>query len=124
MLVAANRDDWNVASRVVSCGGVWNFHPIHLFLNTEDLARYERTREWHNNVEVLRQYRFENTKQIGSFEVLKSIIYATKQDNIHIGKISDINLKGCCVMRIAILGRTQILYETMNHIQKLGMKLY
>lgn len=28
---------------------VLDFHPIHLFLNTEDLARYERTRPIHRN---------------------------------------------------------------------------
>ena len=26
-----------------------NFHPIHVFLNTEDLSRYERTRPLHND---------------------------------------------------------------------------
>jgi hypothetical protein len=39
--------------------GVLNFHPIHVFLNTESLNRYETTRPFHNNGRLLRQYRYE-----------------------------------------------------------------
>lgn len=37
---------------------VFDFHPIHVFLNTEDLARYERTRSLHTSATELAQYRF------------------------------------------------------------------
>ena len=36
---------------------VFDFHPIHIFLNTERLERYEESREWHNCVKNLSKYR-------------------------------------------------------------------
>ena len=38
---------------------VFDFHPIHIFLNTEHLDRYERTRHLHNNTEELIKHRYE-----------------------------------------------------------------
>jgi hypothetical protein len=38
---------------------VFNFHPIHVFLNTENEHRYERTRYMHQNPEELIKHRFE-----------------------------------------------------------------
>lgn len=38
---------------------VFDFHPIHVFLNTENLSRYERTRDLHNNPRELIRHRFE-----------------------------------------------------------------
>lgn len=38
---------------------VFDFHPIHIFLNTEHLDRYERTRHLHNNPEELIKHRYE-----------------------------------------------------------------
>lgn len=38
---------------------VFDFHPIHVFLNTESLDRYERTRSLHNNSKKLIKYRYE-----------------------------------------------------------------
>ncbi len=37
---------------------VFDFHPIHVFLNTEDLARYNRTRFLHGTATELVQHRF------------------------------------------------------------------
>lgn len=43
-----------------SCGfHVFNFHPIHVFLNTESLDRYERTRPLHQNPEELIKHRYQ-----------------------------------------------------------------
>ena len=36
-----------------------NFHPIHVFLNTESIDRYERTRPLHQNPKELIKHRFE-----------------------------------------------------------------
>jgi hypothetical protein len=36
-----------------------NFHPIHIFLNSESLDRYEHTRPVHQNPSELRRFRFE-----------------------------------------------------------------
>ena len=38
---------------------VFDFHPIHIFLNTEDISRYEKTREWHRDPQKLKAYRFD-----------------------------------------------------------------
>jgi hypothetical protein len=38
---------------------VFDFHPIHVFLNTENLDRYERTRQLHQNPKELIKHRFE-----------------------------------------------------------------
>jgi polysaccharide deactylase WbmS-like protein len=38
---------------------VFDFHPIHVFLNTESLDRYERTRPLHNDPSELIKHRFE-----------------------------------------------------------------
>lgn len=37
---------------------VFDFHPIHIFLNTENLARYENTRNIHRNPDQLIKYRY------------------------------------------------------------------
>jgi hypothetical protein len=37
---------------------VFDFHPIHVFLNTEDLTRYEQTRTLHTSPIELLKYRF------------------------------------------------------------------
>lgn len=37
---------------------VFDFHPIHVFLNTEDLARYEQTRNLHSTAAKLVERRF------------------------------------------------------------------
>lgn len=38
---------------------VFDFHPIHVFLNTESLERYERTRSLHNNPKELSKFRYD-----------------------------------------------------------------
>ena len=37
---------------------IFDFHPIHVFLNTESLERYESTREFHFNPKELIKHRF------------------------------------------------------------------
>ena len=37
---------------------VFDFHPIHIFLNTESLERYERTRPIHHNPKELIKHRY------------------------------------------------------------------
>ena len=44
------------------CGlKVFDFHPVHVFLNTESLDRYERTRSMHKNPEELIKHRYEGS---------------------------------------------------------------
>ncbi len=38
---------------------VINFHPIHIYLNTESLNRYENSRGFHGDIEKLEEYRYQ-----------------------------------------------------------------
>ena len=38
---------------------VFDFHPIHVFLNTENLSRYERTRLLHQKPDELLKHRYQ-----------------------------------------------------------------
>ena len=51
----------NALSSILKLPGlrVFDFHPIHVFLNTESLDRYERTRHLHQNPKELIKYRFD-----------------------------------------------------------------
>ena len=44
--------------RQVNCIRVFNFHPIHIFLNTENIVRYETTRHLHKNPKELIKNRY------------------------------------------------------------------
>ena len=52
--------EWNVEKFICYEGiKVFDFHPIHIFLNTEYLDRYEKSRKWHNCEENLPKHRHE-----------------------------------------------------------------
>ena len=51
---------------------VFDFHPIHIFLNTEHMTRYEQSREFHNIPESLQE--FKNTSVFGTRDALRSIL--------------------------------------------------
>lgn len=59
---------WETGIRVV------NFHPIHLYLNTEDTNRYESTRQFHNRPEQLDGQRNNGVGTRLAFESLVSFI--------------------------------------------------
>jgi hypothetical protein len=48
-------------SRLIGREGikVFDFHPVHIFLNTEHMDRYEKTRAWHRAPQELRAHRYE-----------------------------------------------------------------
>ncbi|WP_419765631.1 MAG: hypothetical protein ACNI28_03660 [Arcobacter sp.] len=51
---------------------VFDFHPIHIFLNTENLNRYENSREWHREHALLQEHK--NVNHIGVEGFLYDII--------------------------------------------------
>lgn len=55
---------------------VLNFHPIHIFLNTENINRYELTRPWHRNSTELINHRSEHME--GTRMLLKQLLKDTK----------------------------------------------
>jgi len=55
-----NQDNWDIDTYLKYKGiKVFDFHPIHLFLNTEQIERYEKSREWHNYEENLPKHRYD-----------------------------------------------------------------
>jgi len=50
----------------------FNFHPIHVFLNSENLTRYEQARDSFQDLERLRGYR--NEDQAGAQDMLCSLL--------------------------------------------------
>lgn len=57
---AADAGEWDPADTVLGRPGLqgFDFHPIHVFLNTEGLGRYEATRADHRNLTLLPAHRF------------------------------------------------------------------
>jgi len=49
---------------------ILDFHPIHVFLNTEKISRYESTRSIHNNPEELIKYRYKGEGTRTALEIL------------------------------------------------------
>lgn len=70
---------------------VFNFHPIHLFLNTENLKRYEKTRSFHNQVRILKKHRFINGRE-GTRAFFLRLIEEAKKRNMEFGLIKEIQL--------------------------------
>lgn len=59
---------------------VFDFHPIHVFLNTEHLNRYERTRYLHHNPEELIKHRYGG---IGTRTRLIELLQSHRSSNMH-----------------------------------------
>ncbi|MGE5473050.1 MAG: hypothetical protein ACM3UU_02380 [Ignavibacteriales bacterium] len=81
--------NWDV-NRFVEYKGikVFNFHPIHIFLNTEDLGRYESCREYHRNVNKLKE--FSLNEDYGSRVFLLELIKKVKSKGMEFGLIKEI----------------------------------
>lgn len=69
-------DDLEFPIREIPNWGEWqnfqviNFHPIHLFLNTENTARYESTRHIHKTPKELGEFR---NRSLGTETIFKSL---------------------------------------------------
>lgn len=55
---------------------VFDFHPIHIFLNTENLERYEKARPFQRSAKDLAQ--FKNTQRAGTRTALEYLLRCTK----------------------------------------------
>lgn len=52
-------NDWDIKKYINYKGlKVFDFHPIHIFLNTENIDRYENSRVVHRDFEKLKEYVF------------------------------------------------------------------
>lgn len=66
-----------------------NFHPIHLFLNTERLERYNAAREDVHNIDVLNSLRYMRS-DIGAMSTLKMIVDNAFEKKINFRHVKEI----------------------------------
>lgn len=68
--------EWNVQKFINYSGlKVFDFHPIHIFLNTEHFDRYEKSKEWHNCKETLPKHVYDG---YGTHSFLIDLIESSK----------------------------------------------
>ncbi len=74
----------------LDCGGikVFNFHPIHIFLNSEDMDKYEESREHHYNYDKLKEYC--NNGNTGTKRFLLDMISKVKSRGMKFGLIKEV----------------------------------
>lgn len=71
-------DSWDFEPFIYSnCLKIFDFHPIHVFLNTEELWRYEKARDYFHNPGALAD--MQNTAQTGDRDFLLGLIDAGKK---------------------------------------------
>lgn len=82
--------DWNVARFLDRPGlKVFNFHPIHVFLNTESLRRYEISKEYSNDAGKLCEF-FCSDDYRGTRVFLNHLIKEARIRGIRFGLIRDV----------------------------------
>lgn len=68
---------------------VFNFHPIHLYLNSENLERYQNAKVFYHDFEKLKAFR--NTESEGIENFFRQLIMRGRENNFQFKKISDIS---------------------------------
>ena len=68
---------------------VFNFHPIHVFLNTEDMSRYEAARAFFNDYGQLKTF-INPSAFHGAGVFLRNLIREAKEMKLQFSKVSDI----------------------------------
>jgi len=81
---------WNVDSLLAAKGlKVFDFHPIHVFLNSEHMDRYEASRPFHRDATALLRHRCPG---YGSRNFLIDVIEKAKARGLAFRKVSDIQI--------------------------------
>ncbi|WP_203363284.1 hypothetical protein [Bacillus sp. REN10] len=84
--------DWNVSHYLNKDGlKVFNFHPIHVYLNTERLDRYYRIKSFYHNIEKLEAHRLKNDL-CGTRSFLNNLIAEAKNKGLQFSTIKEINI--------------------------------
>ena len=68
---------------------IFNFHPIHLYLNTEDMSRYNKAKPYYHDFEKLAPF-VNRDGQMGARDFLTELSKAAKENGMHFGKVSDL----------------------------------
>ena len=87
--------DWDV-SKFLDYKGlkVFDFHPIHVFLNTEHLERYQNAKSHFKDFSQLRNY-VNNDHKNGSRVFLRNLIKEAKIRGYCFNKISEVEIENC-----------------------------
>ncbi len=67
---------------------VFDFHPIHIYLNTENKFRYHEARKYYNDPKKLVEYK--NTEMPGTRDLLMNLLKQVKNNNLQTDKMKDI----------------------------------
>lgn len=66
---------------------VFNFHPIHLFLNSENMQRYEAAKKVYGQYEQLKEFR--NTTAYGIADFLRDLVAYAREKGYEFSKIKE-----------------------------------
>jgi hypothetical protein len=67
---------------------IFDFHPIHIYLNTENKYRYSEAKKFYEDPEKLLEYR--NTEVPGTRDLLINLMKHCKNNNIETSRMIDI----------------------------------
>ncbi|KOA21032.1 hypothetical protein CLHOM_06200 [Clostridium homopropionicum DSM 5847] len=84
--------DWDV-NRFIDYDGikVFNFHPIHLFLNTENLQRYRKAKEYYHESDKLKDFINKDSNN-GARVFLENLIHVSREKSIKFQCIYNISM--------------------------------
>ena len=68
---------------------IFNFHPIHLYLNTENMERYNRAKPYYHEFEKLAPY-VNHGEGFGARDFLLRIKQLADENNIRFGKVEEL----------------------------------
>ncbi len=69
---------------------IFNFHPIHLFLNCESLSRYENAKKYNKTPEELQKYRNDMMQSEGVEDIFVKLIQMARNKGWSFGLIRDL----------------------------------
>lgn len=89
-----SRDKYAMAWYFENCESpvVFNFHPIHLFLNTENINRYEESKKYYHNYIQLKTY-VNDQVQEGILDLLRSVVAVAREQGYCFRKMKDLKVQ-------------------------------
>jgi acetyltransferase-like isoleucine patch superfamily enzyme len=58
---------------------VFNFHPVHVYLNTDSLERYEQAKQYYSNPEML--WKLRNRQRLGTHDCLIALLESLRKED-------------------------------------------
>ena len=89
---AAETDAPSPESHLTSGGDtlrIFNFHPIHLYLNMEKMERYNRAKPYYHEFEKLAPF-VNHGPDMGARDFLTALVKTAKEQDIRFGEVSEI----------------------------------